>query len=244
MKKIYFYLATVSIISIQTSSLKSQVWFDIGANGSAGTSIWSDFKLYEDSKMDVSPKISSNLSLKLGLNFNESEALVIDIGYLNRNFQLQQQDLQNTNNLVQNMNFGYAGFRILPLFRHTNEGSYFEIGPEFGWIQTSYFTDEANGPITDNTLFRESNVRGAIGFGAYLMGKERVSLITGMRILYDFKDLRSDKARQESFPYQNYEEQIESHFKAIDLQFCIELNISLGFLVKSTCGRRKLLITW
>ena len=68
--------------------------------------------------------------------------------------------------------------------------------------------------------------------------------MTGMRILYDFKDLRSEKARQESFPYQNYEDQSESFFRAIDIQFCLELNISLGFLVKSTCGRRKLLIRW
>jgi hypothetical protein len=142
------------------------------------------------------------------------------------------------------MNFGYGGFRVLPLYRHTNEESYFEIGPEFGWIQTSYFTDEANGPIPDNSLFREKNIRGAIGFGAYLLGKERVSLMTGMRILYDFNDLRSEKARQESFPYQNYEDQGEYYFRAIDVQLIVELNISLGFLVKSTCGRRKLLIQW
>ena len=59
----------------------------------------------------------------------------------------------------QNMNFGCAGFRILPLYRHTKKGSYFEIGPEFGWIQTSYFTDEANGPIPDNSLFQEKNIK-------------------------------------------------------------------------------------
>ena len=220
------------------------MWFDIGVNGSVGTSIWSDLKIYEDNKIDVTPKICSNLSLKLGINFNETEALVVDIGYLKRNFQLQQKDLQNSNNIVQNMNFGYGGFRILPLYRHTNEGSYFEVGPEFAWIQTSYYTDEANGPIPDNTLFRDNSIRGAIGFGAYLIGSERVSLMTGMRILYDFKDLRSDKAKQELFPYQNYENQGESYFRAIDIQFCLELNISLGFLVKSSCGRRKLLITW
>ena len=120
------------MLVIQTSLLNAQVWFDISIHGSAGTSIWSDFKIYEDSKIDVSPKIGSNLALKLGINFNETEALVIDVGYANRNFQLQQKDLQNGNDLVRNMNFGYSGFRILPLYRHTNEGAYFEIGPEFG----------------------------------------------------------------------------------------------------------------
>jgi hypothetical protein len=179
------------------------------------------------------------LSLKLGVNFNETEALVLDIGYLNRTFQLQQKDLESSNNFTQNMNFGCAGFRILPLYRHTKERSYFEIGPEFGWIQTSYFTDEANGPIPDNSLFQEKNIRGAIGFGAYLLGNESVSLMTGMRILYDFKDLRSEKARQESFPYQNYEDQSESYFRAIDIQFCLELNISLGFLVKKHLWQTK-----
>jgi len=244
MKNIPFYLLPFLMLVIQTPRLNAQVWFDIGMHGSASTSIWSDFKLYEDSKIDVLPKIGWNLALKLGINFNETEALVMDVGYVNRNFQLEQKDLQNGNDMVRNMNFGYSGFRILPLYRHTNEGTYFEIGPEFGWIQKSYYTDEANGSIPDNALFKENNLRGAIGFGGYLLGNEKISLITGIRILYDFKDLRSEKARQEAFPYQNYEDQRESYFKAIDIQFCLELNISLGFLVKSTCGRRKLLITW
>ena len=76
------------------------------------------------------------------------------------------------------------------------------------------------------------------------MGSERITLVSGLRILYDFADLRSDNAVNAQFPYQNYDEQRDSPFKAFDIQFSVELNISLGFLVRSSCGRRKLLIQW
>ncbi len=244
MKYITLYTALIITIFHQAININAQLWFDVGLNNSLGTGIWSDFKIYEETQIDVIPKMSSNHSLKIGLNLNESESFVVDIGYLNRNFQLQQKNIGNSNNPVERMSFGYSGLRILPLYRHTNEETYFEIGPEFGWIHKSYFTDEANGTLPENTLFEEYNIRGAIGFGAYLLGNERISLVTGMRVLYDFKDLRSETARKEGFPYQNYENQRESFFRAIDIQLCLELNISLGFLVRSTCGRRKLLISW
>ena len=104
MNKTSFCLLALFIIVIQTSFINAQIWFDIGVNGSVGTSVWSDFKIYEDGKIDITPKIASNLSLKLAVNFNETEALVLDIGYLNRTFQLQQKDLESSNISTQYMN--------------------------------------------------------------------------------------------------------------------------------------------
>ena len=42
----------------------SQVWFDIAAGGSIGTAISSDFELYDDTRIDVAPRASSNAFLK------------------------------------------------------------------------------------------------------------------------------------------------------------------------------------
>ena len=227
-----------------SNSCLSQIWFDIAAGGSIGTGICSDLKLYDDTRIDVSPRASSNAFLKIGVNITETESILFDIGVLNRNFSLSQKELPDSDNMTKNIFMGYTGFRILPMYRHTKEGSYIEIGPEFGSIQNQYYSDEANGSIAENAFFNERSFRGAIGFGGYILGNERITLVSGLRILYDFADLRSNDAVSAQFPYQNYEEKRNTPFKAFEIQISLELNISLGFLVRSSCGRRKLLIQW
>lgn len=227
-----------------SNSCLSQVWFDIATGGSIGTGICSDFKLYDDTRIDISPRASSNAFLKIGLNITETESILFDVGFSNRNFSLSQKNLPDSENMSKNISLGYTGFRILPMYRHTKEGSYIEIGPEFGSIQNQYYSDEANSSILENSFFTKRSLRGAIGFGGYILGNERITLVSGLRILYDFADLRSDDAVNAQFPYQNYEEKRDTPFKAFDIQISLELNISLGFLVRSSCGRRKLLIQW
>ena len=235
-----FFIAFLSC----SNTSNGQIWFDVAAGGSIGTGISSDFELYDDTRIDVSPRASSNAFLKIGVNITETESILFDIGVSNRNFRFAQKNLPGSENTSKNISLGYSGFRILPMYRHTKEGSYIEIGPEFGSIQNQYYSDEANGSIAENAFFSERSFRGAIGFGGYILGNERITLVSGLRILYDFADLRSDNAVNAQFPYQNYDEQRDSPFKAFDIQFSVELNISLGFLVRSSCGRRKLLIKW
>tara|TARA_B100001287_G_scaffold276728_1_gene288969 strand:- start:4058 stop:4795 length:738 start_codon:yes stop_codon:yes gene_type:complete len=221
-----------------------QIWFDISIGGSIGTSISSDFELYNDTRIDVLPKVSSNSFLKIGVNFTETESILVDVGVSNRNFKFTQNDLIDSENSSKNISLGYTGLRILPMYRHTKNGSYIEIGPEFGSIQKHYFSDRANGSISENSFFSKRILRGAFGLGGYILGNERISLVSGLRVLYDFSDLRSEDAINAKFPYQNYEEKRDVPFKAFDFQINFELNISLGFMVRSSCGRRNLLIQW
>lgn len=76
-----------------SNSCLSQIWFDIAAGGSIGTGVCSDFKLYDDTRIDISPRASSNAFLKIGLNITETESILFDIGVSNRNFSLSQKDL-------------------------------------------------------------------------------------------------------------------------------------------------------
>ena len=87
-------------------------------------------------------------------------------------------------------------------------------------------------------------MRAAIGFGAYILGNERVTLVSGLRILYDLGDLRSKQAIDNQFPYHNYESLANKPFQAFDIQLCLELNVSLGFLVRNSCGKRTLMFHW
>ena len=244
MRKKLTYVLFFYVLSSFYSSCFGQVWFDIAVGSSAGTGISSDFELYDDARIDFSPRISSNAFFKIGMNITESESILFDFGVSNRNFLFVQKNLPNSEGISKNIFLGYTGFRILPMYRHTKEGSYIEIGPEFGSTQNEYYFDEENGSIPNNLFFRERSFRGAIGFGGYILGSERITLVSGLRVLYDFADLRSDNAVNAQFPYQNYDDKRDGPFKAFDIQLSLELNISLGFLVRSSCGRRKLLIQW
>ncbi|MDG2505859.1 MAG: hypothetical protein P8M87_06870 [Crocinitomicaceae bacterium] len=223
--------------------LFGQFWFDIAIGGSSGTSIVSDFSLYEDTRIDVTPKFSSNGFIKVGLNINEKASIVFDLGISNRNFQLTQNNIPTITEITTDVIFGYSGLRVLPMYRHTKEGTYLEIGPEFGFTRSQYFNDNANGPIK-NTLFTEQITRVAIGFGGYILGNERVTLVSGLRILYDLSDLRKSQAIEYNFPFQNFADQKSKPFKAFDIQLSLELNISLGFLARSSCGKRTLMFHW
>jgi hypothetical protein len=57
--------------------------------------------------------------------------------------------------MIKTIFMGYTGFRILPMHRHTKEGSYIEICAEFGSISNQYYSDEANGPILEDSFFRK-----------------------------------------------------------------------------------------
>ena len=119
-----------------------------------------------------------------------------------------------------------------------------EFGPEFGFLQTQYFHDASVPSLNDNVFFKAQMIRAAIGFGGYILGNERVTIVSGLRILYDLSDLRSKQAMDKQFPYHNYENLANKPFQAFDIQLCMELNFSLGFLVRKSCGKRTLMFHW
>ena len=67
----------------------------------------------------------------------------------------------------------------------------------------------------------------------------------GLRMMYDFTELRSSYGKEISFPFQNYPEITNpSPLNALEFQVNFELNISLGFLSRTNCGRRTLMFVW
>ena len=119
--KIFFFILTSSLLFQYTSY--GQFWLDVAAGGSLGSGIISNLDIYEDSNIDIAPKISSNSFLKIGANINETESIVLDFGISSRNFQLTQKNLPNISG-NQLLKFGYSSIRILPMYRHTKQGSY------------------------------------------------------------------------------------------------------------------------
>ena len=91
-------------------------------------------------------------------------------------------------------------------------------------------------------FFEKSCYRLLAGLGGFVFGTERVTLVTGIRLIYDLSDLRASSFQGQAFPFQNYNDSSLHHtLRALDFQINLELNDSLGFLYRSQCGKRQLI---
>ena len=238
------YLITFSIITLLIpSSLSSQIWFDIGLNVGSGTSFITQKEFYQVNQVNFIPKLNNTYSGKLGVNFNDKHSVVLDLGVNNRNFSIDQNEVPGMGiSETFRMDFGLSGFRFTPLYRYTNEGSFIELGPEFGRVSSQYINDMNE--VANVSVF-ENYTRGVFGFGGYVFGNERVTLVVGFRIMYDLTELRTSYGKQISFPFYNYNEiSNPSRLSALEFQINFELNISLGFLYRNKCGTRTLMFKW
>ncbi len=224
----------------------SQVWFDLGVNGSAGTGLLTNPSLYSDSSFNVAPQIQSSVSFKVGINPTETDAVVIETGFFNRSYEIDQFDVPGlipNQGYTQNINF--SGIHSALLYRRTNESSFFEIGPMYTMNSNQRLNDNANVNNVNENFIKKNTFRIAAGIGGVVIGSERVTLVSGFRLIYDLSDLRDESAFGESFPYQSYNDQsLHRVLKAIDFQLSLELNISLGFLYRTQCGKRQLIFEW
>lgn len=235
-------LLTLLLLTFNSNG-RAQLWFDLGFNAGIGTSFITQKEFYQVNQVNYLPQLNTTFSGKIGVNFSEKHSVVIDLGVNNRNFSIDQNEVPGMGiSETFRMDFGMSGFRFTPLYRYTNGGSFIEAGPEFGRASSQYVTDIT--PLPDIFIF-DDYIRGVLGIGGYFIGNERVTLVVGLRMMYDFTELRSSYGKEISFPFQNYPEIANpSPLNALEFQVNFELNISLGFLSRTNCGRRTLMFTW
>ena len=233
---------TLLFLLLSTHST-AQIWFDLGFNAGVGTSFITQQGFYQVNQVNYLPRLNTTYSGKIGVNFNDNHSVVLDLGVNNRNFSIDQNEVSGMGiSETFRMDFGFSGFRFTPLYRYTNEGSFIELGPEFGRISSSYVNDIT--PLPDIFIF-EDYIRGVFGIGGYVLGNERVTLVMGLRMMYDFTELRTSFGKEISFPFQNYNGiSNPSRLSALEFQINFELNISLGFLYRNNCGLRTLMFKW
>ena len=243
MKKIICIYSLISAFN-----LTSQVWFDFGLNGSVGSGFYMGKSFYSDSRFNVVPQLNNTVALKVGVNPSEKHSVVIELGYANRAYAMDQALIPGKDeNDVFTQQLFFSGFQGALLYRNTNEGSFIEVGPMINSISSQSLSDQASSLTSQPSFITDKSVRGVFGFGGYVLGSERVTLVAGLRFLYDFSDLRSINSDGElvSFPFYNYNEKtLNQPLHALDVQFNLELNVSLGFLARASCGKRKVVFEW
>jgi hypothetical protein len=219
-----------------------QAWVDIGAKG-AFNSTWllnSNFSGDRNSGYDFSFGYAAGG--KIGFNFNEVSEITLDVLYSNAEQKYFSTGLATR--WTRRVTLQYLDFPLL--YRNTKEGSYIEIGPQYSLLMGASDENSSTGTMSGaKERFSEDNLSAVFGFGSYIAGTENLYLTLGMRFVYGFKDVISDKGgRGEEYRYLDPSSTKTAAYKSTNLLyggFVLELNYDLGYLVSSRCGKRKVL---
>lgn len=228
---------TLLLFTVLTFSLftYAQTWFELGLKGGPAATFLVNRNLFDDTQFN--PRITPTYFFggKIGINFGEHDGIAFHGG-----LSQVRQDFVNEYELsfFDERRFSASVIDIGMLYHRTQESGYFEVGPRISLVQNATLADDGNDPydITDQ-------VSGAyygmdLGFGSYVIGNDHLSLMMGLRFSYGISPIMEDEGPVTPLLV-NYEEERSVH--VFSAMLCFELNYSLGYLVRSTCGNRT---TW
>jgi hypothetical protein len=217
------------------SSTHAQTWFEVGLKGGPATTFLVNKNLLDDTRFN--PKLTPTYfyGAKVGINFGEHDGVAIHVG-----MSQVQQDFANEYDLsfFDERRFSAGVLDIGMLYHRTQESGYFEVGPRISLVQNATLTDDGGNPYDIADQVNGAYYGMDLGFGSYVIGNERISLMMGLRFSYGISPIMEDE-RPVTPILVNYEDERSVH--VFSAMLCFELNYSLGYLVRSTCGNRN---TW
>ncbi|MBN8703253.1 MAG: hypothetical protein J0M08_09310 [Bacteroidetes bacterium] len=243
---------TIAILltTITISSAQKKIWFDVGVKGGYGVTLITNGNIWNDRNIGNEITPGYCYGGKIGINFNESHEVTIDImsSSLNQLYKIK------TDSLSYNKTVAISTLNFLLLYRHhAANGSYAEIGPQLSLIQK---TSEKNSIATAFTAspknYYTSNYYAAVfGFGGSILGTDNATLLLGCRFTYALSDILTSaggKSTNTSYPFNDgtYITTFKSYkpLKPLTAMLVMEFNFDLGYFSKSSCkrGRHKFLL--
>ena len=220
----------------------SQTWFDLGIKGGVGGGFLLNNIVNSDSRFSVLPQMNNFYGGKVGVNFGEMFGIAFDVDYGTYNYGFSQSKvIGQDQSATYNYKIKYNALNVMPAFRYTKEASYVEIGPQFSFTKNHSIDDEANG---GSASFAEEAINPSLkglvfGFGGHVIGNDIIALMMGLRFNYVFSNLTSYIYEGTTFPFSNYPDiTAVSSSNPLNVQLVFELNYSLGYIVRASCGRR------
>ena len=238
----------LSVIVFICVTASSQTWFDVGIKGGVGSGFLMNKTLNEDGRFGVTPGFNYFYGGKVGVNFGDFIGITFDVDYGKYSYGFTQAEVPGkTSTLTYKYKLGFNSLNLMPMIRYTKEASYVELGPQFSFVKNPLVEDEAFPTVSQTTGDRINNQLTGIvfGFGGHMIGNETISLMMGLRLNYVFSNLTSDTYEDTSFPFSNYSGITTSaKTSPINVQLVFEINYSLGYFVKASCGRRTAFLTF
>ena len=239
----------VTILLLSFSFIANcQTWFDLGIKAGVGGGFLLNNTVNSDSRFEILPNKNHFFGGKVGVNFGESFGITVDADFGKYAYGFNQAKVAGKDqSLTYKYKISYNAFNIMPALRYTKESSYVEFGPQFSFVKNQLIEDEVK---TSTTSISEEAINSKLtglvfGFGGHMIGNETISLMMGLRFNYILSNLTSDMYEATNFPFTNYND-ITSPSKSspLNVQMVFELNYSLGYFVRASCGRRTAFLTF
>lgn len=238
LKKYTILLFALSLLACQNA--RSQWWIDVGAKGAINSTWLINGNYNKDKNAAYALSLGYSGGGKLGFNFNEDHEITLDILYSQVNQKYKTTGLDLPAPWERNVSLTYLEFPLL--YRNNKNGTYIEIGPQYSMLMGA----------SDNTIpgdakeyFNKSNIAAVFGFGSYLFGTDNFYVCLGMRFSYGFLDIVSDKGGkgQDYHFLDPNKTQVDKYSptNALAGGFILEFNYDLGYIVRSTCNKRRVL---
>ena len=220
------------LIYFSTFNVKAQTWFEVGLKGGPATTFLMNKNFLNDTQFN--PKLTPTYfyGAKIGINFGEQNGIAIHAGgtkvqqkFINEYAEAPFDERKFASNLVE----------IGVLYHRTSNSGYFEVGPRISLVQSGELIDDggARQDISDDLIGTYYGMD--LGFGSYVIGGDHLSLMMGLRFSYGIAPIDLDERPIAPIQAQYGDSRSVNVFSAM---LCVELNYSLGYLVRSTCGRR------
>lgn len=226
-------LQIIFLLSILTiSSLNAQTWFEVGLKGGPATTFLVNKNFMNDTEFNPQLTPTYFYGAKIGINFGEQNGIAIHGG----GTKVQQKfNNEYPTALFDERKFTSNLFEIGLLYHRTSNSGYFEVGPRISLVQSGELTDDGSNR-QDISEELTGNYYGLdLGFGSYVIGGDHLSLMMGLRFSYGITAINEDERPIAPIQAQYEDSRSVNVFSAM---LCIELNYSLGYLVRSSCGRR------
>lgn len=221
------------------SSLNAQTWFDLGVKGGFGGGFLLNKTVNSDSRFDILPQMNHFYGGKVGVNFGEKIGIDLDVDYGKYTYGFSQAKIVGQD---QAKTFPYKmiynALSFMPTFRYTNEASYLELGFQYSFLKNQSVNDGVNDGLLLDRI-NKSCKQLVFGFGGHMIGNDVIALMMGLRFSYAISDLTAYEYSGTNFPFTNYSD-ISNHtpLNRLNAQVVLELNYSLGYFVRASCGRR------
>jgi hypothetical protein len=235
MKKIVF----VGLLFLNCANSNAQTWFDLGLKGGFGGGFLLNKTVNSDSRFDILPQMNHFYGGKVGVNFGEKIGLDLDVDYGKYTYGFSQAKIVGKDqSLTYNYKLFFNAISFMPTFRYTNEASYLELGFQYSILKNQTVEDGVNSGFLLDRISKNSKQL-VFGFGGHMVGNDVISLMMGLRFSYAISDLTAYEYSGTNFPFTNYSDILgHTPLNRLNAQVVLELNYSLGYIVRASCGRR------
>lgn len=232
-----FGLFTIALMA--SAQITAQTWFELGLKGGPATTFLINGNIMDDAQYNHKVVPTYFAGFKVGVNFGEEHGVAFD---LSTTAIRQKYNNEYDLSLFDERFIKGQTIDIGVLYHRTKASGYFEIGPQISLLQSASVQDD-NGAAYSIINDINSNYFGAtMGFGGYITGNETLSLMVGLRFSYGFKIFPENYDGAPLIAQLNYDTPRATDVATVML--CFELNYSLGYLVRSSCGRRSSFISF